>query len=133
MSVLSVSTAGSGSAPLPCASGNFCPRGTVSVSGHISQAGEMENNLSKAAVPQFSAHWTVAALRRACGGWGSNRKQVSMLRLVLQVIYLPSTGVGGCFQAAPRQRWSSEGSATGSNFGAFLQFSVKYQEWQYRR
>lgn len=72
-----------------CASGDCCPRGTVSASGHISQAGEMENNLSKAAVPQFSAHWTIAALRRARGGWGSNRKQVSMLRLVLQLIYLP--------------------------------------------
>lgn len=31
--------------------------------------------------------------------------------------------------AISRRIWSSEGSATGNNFGVFLQFSVKYQEW----
>lgn len=72
MSVLSVPAAGSGSAPHT--SGDFCPWGSVSASGHVSQAGEVENNLSKAAVPQFSAHWTIAALRRARGWLGQQQE-----------------------------------------------------------
>lgn len=81
----------------------------------------MGNNLSKAAAPQFSAHWTIAALRCA-HGWLGQEEEAGFSAEVGSASDLFTTGWSwGLFLA------------TENNFGVFLQFSVKYQEWQYRR